>query len=84
MGYKAAGVVSYGGISGGLRSTQVLRGLLGNMNVHALPQSVPMPMVFQMIDENDKLQPTQIIADGTKLMLSELHKWSVALKPLRG
>lgn len=82
--YKTAGVVSYGGISGGLRSTQVLRGLLGNVNVHALPQSVPLPMFSQLIDENDTLQPTQIITDGANLMLGELAKWAGALKPLRG
>lgn len=83
-GYKAAGVVCYGGISGGLRSAQVLRGLLGNMNVHALPQVVPVPMFTQMINENDTFEPTQPIIDGANLMLGELAKWSAALKPLRG
>ena len=39
--YKPAGVLSYGGVSGGLRSAQVLRQLLSNVNVHALPQVVP-------------------------------------------
>ena len=43
--YKPAGVLSYGGVSGGLRSAQVLRQLLSNVNVHALPQVVPVQFV---------------------------------------
>jgi len=41
--YKPAGVVSYGGISGGLRASQELRLLLASVNVHPLPQAVPIP-----------------------------------------
>src|SRR5690606_22009419 len=50
--YKPAAVMSYGGISGGLRSAQVLRQLLGNVNVYALTQPVPVPKVKQFIDED--------------------------------
>ena len=39
--YKPAGIVSYGGISGGLRASQVVRQLLGNVNAVAIAQSVP-------------------------------------------
>jgi NAD(P)H-dependent FMN reductase len=81
--YKCAGIVSYGGISGGLRSTQVLRQLLGNVNVHALPQTVPMPNFNQFIDQHGTFQPSQPIQDGMRVMLDELAKWANALKPLR-
>jgi NAD(P)H-dependent FMN reductase len=81
--YKAAGVVSYGGISGGLRSAQVLRQLLGNVNVHALPQVVPVPMFPQFIGDDGVFRPNEAMKDGAKAMLDELLKWASALKTLR-
>jgi hypothetical protein len=39
--HKPAGVVSYGGISGGLRASQALRQLVTRVNVHPLPQVPP-------------------------------------------
>lgn len=81
-GYKCAGVVSYGGISGGLRSAQELRQLISNMNMHALPQTVPLPMVFPHIVDG-ALQPTPPMVEGMTLQLNELAKWATALKTVR-
>ncbi|MCJ8159884.1 NADPH-dependent FMN reductase [Sphingomonas sp. LaA6.9] len=81
--YKTAGVVSYGGISGGLRSAQVLRQLLGNLNVHALPQVIPVPNFSQFIGDDGVFGPNQPMKDGINDLLDELHKWAVALKTLR-
>lgn len=80
--YKPAGVVSYGGVSGGLRSAQVLRQLLGNVNVHALPQVVPVPNFPQFI-EDGVLRPNEPMKDGLNGLLDELNKWAEALKTLR-
>lgn len=80
--YKTAGVVSYGGVSGGLRATQTLRQLLGNVNVHALPQSVPVPFFSQFIQDG-AFSPNEQTVAGTKLMLDELHRWASALHPMR-
>jgi NAD(P)H-dependent FMN reductase len=80
--YKAAGVVSYGGISGGLRSAQTLRQLLGNVNVHALPQVVPVPMFPKHI-EDGVFRPNDEMKAGLTLQLDELFKWSSALKTIR-
>lgn len=82
-GYKAAGVVSYGGISGGLRSAQTLRQLLGNVNLHALPQVVPVPMFPQYIGEDGIFRGNEMMNGGLTTQLDELHKWAAALKPLR-
>ncbi len=81
--YKPAGVMSYGGISGGLRSAQVLRQLLVNVNIHPLPQTVPVPMVPQFIGEDGVFRPNKEMKDGAGGMLDELHKWAIALKTLR-
>ena len=81
--YKAAGVVSYGGISGGLRASQELRALLGNVNVHALPQAVPVPSFPQHISEEGVFQPNEAMTNGLNGLLGELAKWSGALQTLR-
>jgi len=80
---KPAAVVSYGGISGGLRAAHMLRTLLSSVNVHLLPQSVPLPMVFQHLDGQGGLNAPQPSLDGAKAMLDELAAWAGALKPLR-
>lgn len=77
--YKAAGIVSYGG----LRATQELRQLIGNLNMMAVPQTVPVPFFSKFINEEKIFVPEQPVADGLKLTLDELAKWSRALKPLR-
>ena len=77
--YKPAGVLSYGGVSGGLRSAQVLRQLLSNVNVHALPQVVPVHSFSQFID-NGVFDPNEQIRGGVNAMLDELHKWARALR----
>jgi NAD(P)H-dependent FMN reductase len=81
--YKPAGIVSYGGISGGLRGAQMLRQLLSNVNVHALPQVVPVPMFSQFIGDDGSFLPNEPTKDGLNGLLSELHKWAVALKTIR-
>jgi NAD(P)H-dependent FMN reductase len=80
--YKPAGVVSYGGISGGLRASQELRLLLASVNVHPLPQAVPIPAFPQFIGEDGTFSPNELMANGATLMFDELHKWATALKPL--
>jgi NAD(P)H-dependent FMN reductase len=80
--YKPAGIVSYGGISGGLRATQELRLLLTTLKVMPLPECVPVPLVHGMLKE-DGFAPTDAVVDGAKLMLGELDKWAKALAPMR-
>ncbi|MEC7765180.1 MAG: NAD(P)H-dependent oxidoreductase [Pseudomonadota bacterium] len=80
---KPAGVVSYGGVSGGLRSMQVLRTLLGNVGMVALNKSIPIPFVGQKIQDG-KLVANDEMGQGATIMLDELEKWGAALKPMRG
>jgi NAD(P)H-dependent FMN reductase len=79
---KPAGIVSYGGLSGGLRSAQVLRQLLGNVNVHAVPQVVPVPH-FQKLVDNGAFHPGEQFQAGVNDMLNEVHLWACALRSLR-
>jgi NAD(P)H-dependent FMN reductase len=81
--YKPAAVVSYGGVSGGLRAAQELRLLLGNLAVMAIPQTVPIQFFQKQINEDKVFTPTEQVTDGLKLSLDELLKWATALKPMR-
>lgn len=81
--YKPAGVVSYGGVSGGLRASQQLRLLISSVNVHPLPQAVPIPFFAQFVDDNGQFQPNEPMTQGATTMLNELHKWATALRPMR-
>jgi len=81
--YKPAAVLSYGGISGGLRSAQELRQLLNNVNAHALSQTVPVPFVSNFINDQGEFHPNTPMIEGAKGMLDELFKWATALKTLR-
>lgn len=82
--YKPAGLASYGGISAGLRAAQSEKQLLTTVKVMPIPEAVAIPMFTQFLREDDTFQPNEPIVDGAKLMLSELHRWATALKPMRG
>ena len=82
--YKPAGIISYGGISGGLRASQTLRELLGNVNVMALPQVVPVPFFPEFINDESVFTPNDKMSEGTTQLLGELTKWATALKTMRG
>ncbi|MBR0664909.1 NAD(P)H-dependent oxidoreductase [Roseomonas hellenica] len=81
--YKPAAIVSYGGVSGGLRGSQELRQLLGNLNVVAINQPVPVPFYSQFIGDDGVFGPNDAISSGTNTLLGELHKWALALRPMR-
>ncbi|WP_127753688.1 MULTISPECIES: NAD(P)H-dependent oxidoreductase [unclassified Devosia] len=80
---KPAGIVSYGGVSAGLRASQVLRQLLSNLNVVALSQSVPIPFTANFLGEDGVFRPNEPMVQGAGLMFNELHKWAVGLKNMR-
>lgn len=83
--YKVAGVVSYGGISGGLRAAQELRQLLSNVGVMPLQGTVPLPLFGQYFDDDDgSFEPGEKSVQGLTQLFGELLKWGPALKTIRG
>jgi NAD(P)H-dependent FMN reductase len=78
--FKAAGVVSYGGISGGLRSAQELRQLIGNLEMMAIPQTVPVPFFSKFINDEQIFTPNEPMIEGLNGALDQLAKWATALK----
>ena len=81
--YKPAAFVSYGAVSGGLRSVQMAKQVLTVLKTFPIPQGVVIPFVSQMIDANATFTPTDIVAMSVKPMLDELYNVAKALKPLR-
>lgn len=80
--YKPAGLVGYGGISGGLRAIQAAKPLLTSVKMMPLPESVS----FHFVQNNIKdgvLTPERKHEDMARLMLDELVRWAGALQPLR-
>ncbi|MEO0601202.1 MAG: NAD(P)H-dependent oxidoreductase [Myxococcota bacterium] len=80
--YKVAGVVGYGGLSGGLRSAQELRGLLSNVGVMPLPATVALPFFWDHIAEDGTFDPGEKALGSLQGQLDELAKWAGALQPL--
>jgi len=82
-GYKPAGFVSYGGVSGGLRSVQTAKTLLTTLKMMPIPEQVVIPMVAGQVKDGAFAANEQQDVSA-KTMLDELARWAGALKPLRG
>ena len=83
MGLQPAGILSYGGASGGMRSAQMLKLMLTSVRVMPLPDSVAIHNVRAAIGADGKLAASELAASSAKAMLDELFRWAEALKPLR-
>jgi NAD(P)H-dependent FMN reductase len=81
--YKPAGVVSYGGLSAGLRSAQSLKQLLTALRIMPIPEGVGIPNFTQFISAEKMFTPNDLVTAGARLMLDELSNWARALKPMR-
>lgn len=82
--YKAAGFVSYGGVSAGTRGVQITKQILTSVKVMPMPETVAIPFFAQHIDkETGAFDPGPTQAQAATAMLDELLKWSTALETLR-
>ncbi len=82
--YKPAGLVSYGGVSGGLRAAQAVKLLLTTLKIMPIPEGIAIPNFGTFMDEAGAFLPNELIEKSATTMLSELVRWSDALKPMRG
>ncbi|NAX48604.1 NADPH-dependent FMN reductase [Photobacterium halotolerans] len=71
---KPAGIVSYGGVSGGLRSTQALRLLLSGVGTLTLSASVPIAFYNQYINDQGVLEANDAMKKGLTGLLTELQR----------
>lgn len=82
-GYKAAGIVSYGGVSAGTRAFAGLKSDLVSVKVVPVMEAVHIPFFTQHINDEDAFIPTESMATAANTMLKELKRWSTGLKPIR-
>lgn len=82
-GRKPAGIVSYGGVSAGLRAVGQLKQVLSALGVVSVGGGVPIPMVRERI-EDDAVVANEPMTNAVDAMLGELQTWHGALAPLRG
>lgn len=81
--YKAAGFVSYGGISGGTRAVESTKQLLTTLKMVPLVEAVNIPFIQQHFDAENQFTATENHIKSAQGLLSELFKWEQALKTLR-
>lgn len=80
--YKPVGMVSYGGISGGLRAQQMAKLIFTAVKMMPIPESVSIPFFPQYI-KDDIFTANELIEKSGKTMLDEMAKWAEAMKPMR-
>jgi NAD(P)H-dependent FMN reductase len=80
--YKPLGFVSYGGISGGMRSAQMLKQTLCALKVVPIPEAVTITYFSQLMD-NQTFKGSEALEKSAVTMLDELARWTDALRALR-
>lgn len=83
--YKPMAFVSYGGVSAGTRSTNALRITASALKMMPIVEAVSIPFFAQYLDgETGAFTPPEVQEEAATLLLDELLRWAVALRPLRG
>lgn len=82
--YKAAGFVSYGGVSAGTRGVEMAKQILTTLSVMPIPKAVALPFFMKGFDESGRFVPGEVQDKSASEMLTELGRWASALKVLRG
>lgn len=83
-GYKPAGLVTYGGVSGGLRAAQAAKLHLTALKMVPLTEGVPIPNFGAHLGEDGSFRSNELIDTSVTTMLGELVRWATALKTMRG
>lgn len=80
---KPVGFVSYGGISGGLRAVEQLRGVFAELHAVGIRDSVSFANVWDQFDEKGALRESERTERALKTMLARLSWWARALREAR-
>ena len=81
--YKPVGLVTYGGVAAGTRAAQMIKQVVTTLKMVPLFEAVSIPFVHSMINEDDELEPNEVMQSAAKAMFDELRRVSDALAPLR-
>lgn len=81
-GYKPIAFVSYGGLSGGIRSVQMLKQVVTTLKIMPIPEAVNIPFFANHIEEG-RFIGNELLEKSANTMLKELLRWAEALKTMR-
>jgi NAD(P)H-dependent FMN reductase len=80
--YKPLGFISYGGISGGIRSVQMAKLVATTLHMMPIPEGVPIPFYTHHVKDGI-FEGTDVHLKSLNDMLAELARWTAALAPMR-
>jgi len=80
--YKPVGFVSYGGVSGGMRSVQTAKLMVTGFKMMPMVEAVNIPFYTQLMQDG-AFTSNETHDKAVPVMLDELLRWSEALKTLR-
>ncbi|MDQ2737140.1 MAG: NAD(P)H-dependent oxidoreductase [Actinomycetota bacterium] len=80
--YKPVGLITYGGMSGGIRAANAIRQVVSVLKMIPVTEAVALPMVLPQIVDGEFVA-TDADAAAANVMLDEVVKISSALAPLR-
>jgi NAD(P)H-dependent FMN reductase len=80
--YKPVGFVSYGGVSGGIRSVQTAKLMVTSFKMMPMVEAVNIPFYTQLMQDG-VFRSNEAHDKAVGPMLDELLRWSEALKSLR-
>src|SRR5258706_7330907 len=80
--YKPVAFVSYGGMSGGMRSVQMAKQVVTTLRMVPLSEAVNIHMVPKYIHDGQFI-PEETHVNSLKKVLGELTRWASALRAMR-
>jgi NAD(P)H-dependent FMN reductase len=80
--YKPVAFVSYGGMSGGMRSVQMAKQVVTTLKMVPLSEAVNIHMVPKYIHDGEFI-PEETHVASLKKVLGELARWAAALRAMR-
>ncbi|MET7396962.1 NAD(P)H-dependent oxidoreductase [Dactylosporangium sp. NPDC005572] len=81
--HKPVGLVSYGGVSAGLRAATALRPVLASLRMFPAGEAVSVPNFSQHLTDDGEFVPAASAEAAGKAMLDELVRLTGALRELR-
>src|SRR5690606_37338025 len=82
-GYKAAGIVSYGGVSAGTRAANSLKADLSTFRIVPLMEAVNFPFFQQNINDQNEFEANEVSLKAAETLLKQLLRWTKGLKTIR-
>ena len=82
-GYKAAGIVSYGGVSAGTRASNALKNDLATMGMVPMQAQVNIPFFTQFINEQNQFVPNETTIKAAENQFKQLVRWTKGLKIIK-